>query len=429
MRWSTLRRQFGFTAALLALLVAGCGGTGGSAPPGASTTLIVARDISVVVSLDPQQSYEQLTYDRAVYDTLVAFDRADTSKVVKSVADSWSTSSDGMTWTFHLRRGIRFASGNELTAADYVYSFQRIVNLPKNPAAWLVTQMGITAGTVARQVVASDPYTLKITVTQPIAPGAFLDIMTFPTTAAIDSRVVKQHDVGGDLGHAWLDDHSAGSGPFILDRWDRASQIALKGNPRYNLGPKPSLTRIVFKNVTESSSQFDLLQKGGADVALGLTHQQLSQLQGNSKYRVQRQPDLSLEYLGMNVKTVPAFGNPLVRQAIKYAIDYKGLAGQLMNGEAILNQSIVPKGVAGYDSSLPYSQNIEKAKGLLQQAGYPDGFTFELLVQTSDINGVPSSDVVSKIKSDLARIGVTANPRQVQSSQLYTIMRPNRSRA
>jgi len=283
-------RAFCAIFGLIGLLATACGGTGGGATPGPSTTLVDATNISAIVTLDPNQSYEDLSYDHDMYSTLVTFNKADTTKVVPSVAKTWNMSSDGMSWTFHLSKGVTFANGDPLTASDFVYSIERVVNLPKNPAAWLVTQMGITSSNVTQQVTAPDSSTVQIKLTQPVAPGAFLDIIAFPTTAIVDSKVVKQHESNGDWGHGWLDDHSAGSGPFVLDRWDRGSQIVLKANPRYDLGPRPSITRAVFSNVTESSAQYDLLQKGQADVATGLTYQQMAQLAGNSKYKVVSQP-------------------------------------------------------------------------------------------------------------------------------------------
>ena len=409
--------------ALAGLLVAACGGTSSRATSGPTTTLVTATDISAIVTLDPNQSYENLSYDHDMYSTLVTFNKGDTTRVVPSVAKSWSTSPDGMSWTFHLRRGITFAGGDQLTASDFLYSIQRVVNLPKNPAAWLVTQMGITSSNVTQQVTAPDPSTVQIKLTQPVAPGAFLDIMAFPTTAVVDSKVVKEHESNGDWGHAWLDDHSAGSGPFMLGSWARGSQIVLSANPRYDLGPRPPLTRAVFQNVADSSAQYDLLQKGHTDVANGLTFQQMKQLSGNSKYRILRRPDLSLEYVGLDVKNVPAFSNPLVWQAVKYALDYKGVTQQLLSGNAILNQGIVPKGMPGYDPDLPFAQDVAKARSLLQQAGYGSGFSADMLIPTGDISGIPASDLASKIKSDLARVGITVNIRQLQASQLYTTYR------
>lgn len=417
----TRRRFLGYLGAGATTLgLAACGGTSRSSQ--ANKTLIIATNMSSLVTLDPNQSYEQLVYDRQLYTTLLTFPRNDTSKVVKAAADSWNMSPDGMMWTFHLKHGIRFASGNELTASDFVYSFQRVVNLPKNPAAWLVTQMGITADNVEQQVVATDSHTLTIKLITPIAPGAFLDIMTFPTTAAVDAKVVKAHVAGGDWGHAWLDSNSAGSGPYRLERWDRSSQIVLTRSPSYNLGPQPAISRVVFKNVTESATQYDLLQRAGADIAQNLTHQQIQQLKGNSKYRVFTTPDLSLWYLGMDVKNVPAFASAQVRQAVKYALDYKGMI-DLIGGNGIENQSLVPKGMMGYDQDLPYSQDVGKAKQLLQQGGYANGFSVDMLIPTGDISGVPSSDIASKLKSDLASVGITVNPRQLEASQLYTIYR------
>jgi peptide/nickel transport system substrate-binding protein len=417
----------------LAALLAACGGGATQAqqpPSGPKHTLVIARSIEDAVTLDPNQAYEFSSIDvtHETYSNLVTYAQGNTTRVVPEVASSWSMSPDGMTWTFHLKKGVTFANGDPLTASDVVYSFERVVNLPKNPAAWLVTQMGITADNVASQVTAPDPYTVVIKLTQPVAPGAFLAIMAYPTTGIVDEKVVKEHVVNGDWGHGWLDDHSAGGGPYVLDVWDRASQIVLSVNKHWTLGPTPEITRVVYKDTPESTAQFDLLQRGGADVAITLTPQQLQQLQQSRKFKVVKKPDLSLEYLGLDVKNVPAQSQPLVRQAIKYAIDYQGIVKDLLSGNAIMNQGIVPEGMYGYDSSLPYHQDIAKAKQLMAQAGYPNGYTATMLVPSENVpGGVSGSDLATVIKNDLAKIGITVNLQVEQSSELYTTYRAQKS--
>ena len=408
---------------LMALLVvAACGSSGsGGSKSSHATSLTLATTIDSIVTLDPNQSYENLEPDYWLYSTLVAFPGSDTSKVVPSVAKSWSMSSDGKDWTFNLKDGLKFSSGNSLTATDVVYSVQRVVSLPKNPAAWLMTQLGLTPDNVTQLVTAPNAHTVKFALPQPVAPNAFLSILAFPCLGIVDSKTVQAHVTNGDFGHAWLDDHSAGSGPYVLDQWNRASTIIETVNQNYSLTSKPAMTRVVFQNVTESSAQFDLMQKGDADLADGLTLQQIDQVKGNSKYHVHSAPALQLTYLGMDVKNVPAFANVQVRQAIKYAIDYKAIVNQLFEGRALGTQGIFPKGMYAYESTQGYSQDVAKAKSLLAQGGYPNGFTFTLSISNSTVpGGVSAADLASTVKSDLAKVGVVVNIQQIEPAQLLT---------
>ncbi len=407
---------------LIALLVvAACGSSGSSGGSTKNTSLTLATTIDSIVTLDPNQSYENLQPDYWLYSTLVTFPGNDTSKVIPSVAKSWTMSSDGKDWTFDLKDGLKFSSGNSVTATDVAYTVQRVVSLPKNPAAWLMTQLGLTPDNVTQLVTAPNAHTVKFALPQPVAPNAFLSILAFPVLGIVDSKTVKAHETNGDFGHAWLDDHSAGSGPFVLQQWNRSASIIETASPNYTLTNKPTMTRVVFQNVSESSAQFDLLQKGNADLADGLTLQQVDQIKGNSKYHIHTAPDLDLNYLGMDVKNVPAFQNVDVRQAIKYAINYKAIVNQLFEGRALSTQGIFPKGMYAYESTQAYSQDVAKAKSLLAQGGYPNGFTFTLSISNSTVpGGVTAADLASTVKSDLAQIGVTANIQQVAPAQLLT---------
>lgn len=418
-RWVVL----GVLALGLALTVAGCGGGQSYGP---NQTVIEVENVSIASSLDPQVAYESASVETVheLYSNLVTYANGDTTQVVPMLAQSWEMSPDGLTWTFHLKQGIKFASGNEVTANDVVYSFERAVGISNSPSQWLVTQLGINSSNVDQQVKALDKYTVQITLPAPFAPGAFLAIMAYPTTSVVDSQVVKQHVQNNDFGSAWLNDHSAGSGPYILEKWDRSSQIVMTANPNYNLGPAPAMKRVILQNVAENTTQYDMLQKGDADVATELSPQQIQNLKGNSNFQIVQTPSLSLTYLGLDVKNVPAFAKPEVREAIKWAIDYNGIINNLLNNNALLVQGVIPKGMYGYDPDTPFHQDIAKAKQLLAQAGYANGFTVELLVSNSAMaEGVQASDYAAKIKNDLAQIGITVNIKQVQSSELYKTYR------
>jgi peptide/nickel transport system substrate-binding protein len=420
----------GLAASLV--FVAVWGGAPGRSEPvyGPSETVVVALNSSDAVSLDPQMAYElgSVTADHQMYSNLVQFPGGDLTHVRGQVAQSWEVSSDARTYTFHLRRGIRFSSGNTLTADDVVYTFERAVNLPKDPASWLITQTGIDAQNVDDLVKALDPQTVVVTLPKPFSPGAFLSILTNTLGGVVDSRTVKAHVQNGDWGNAWLNDHSAGSGPYQLVRWERLVTIEVVANPYYNLGPAPAIKRIVFPNIVENTVQREMLGRGDVDVAWDLSASQLAALRPDPHFYIVQVPNLGMEYLGMDVKNVAAFGKAEVRRAVKYAIDYQGIIHDLLAGNAIPLQGIVPKGLFGYDPALPFTHDPTKARSLLEQAGYGNGFTTDLLIGTgTTFGGVAAGDLAAKIKNDLAEVGITVNVRQVALDELFKTYRAQQS--
>ena len=406
-------------------------GQGGSAPVyGPSQTVVVASDNSGAVSLDPNQAYEFGTafVDQQMYATLVAFKGGDLTHVVPDLAQSWEVSQDARTYTFHLKHGIVFSSGNPVTADDVIYSFQRIVNLPKDPAAWLVTQMGIDDKNVLSAVTAPDPYSVVISLKDPFSPGAFLSIMANAVASVVDSQTVKAHVQGGDWGSAWLNDHSAGSGPYQLVRWERQVIIEVVANPRYNMGPAPAIGRILWPTIKENTVQREMLSRGDADVAWDLSASQIAAIKGDPKVSIVQVADLGEQYLGMDVKNVPAFAKPEVRRAVRYAIDYDGIIHDLLNGNGTPLQGVIPKGLFGYEPSLPFKHDPAKAKSLLQEAGFGSGFTVDLLASNgSAAGGISAGDLAAKIKNDLAAVGITLNVRQVAQSELLKTYRGQQS--
>ena len=394
---------------------------------GPQQTVIVARaDIGDILTLDPNLVYEVAgaEVDHHMYSTLVTFVRGNLTQPQGQVARSWEVSQDARTYTFHLNRGIVFTSGNPLTADDVVYTFQRVVNLPKDPAAWLVTQMGIDDKNVLSAVKAPDPYTVVIALPKPFSPGAFLSIMANAVTGIVDSKTVKAHVQNNDWGSAWLNDHSAGSGPYEFVNWERQVALELAANPRYTLGAAPSIKRIVLSNIIENTVQREMLGRGDVDIAVDLSAAQLTALKREPKFYVYQIPDLAMRYIAMDVKNVPAFGKAGVRQAVKYAIDYDGIINGLLNGNGLPLQGVIPKGLFGYDPSLPFKHDPAKAKSLLAEAGFGNGFTAELLTATgSAAGGISAGDLAAKIKNDLGAVGVNINVRQIVGSEVFKTYR------
>ena len=384
----------------------------------ANQALYVARDITDAKSLDPGHFYEYTSEAVApnFYDTLVTFRGNDAQHAVPDLADLPTISGGGKVYTFKLHRGVRFASGNSMTAADVVFSYRRFLYLHDNPSF-------LIAG--ATDIRALDPYTVRITLAAPDA--SFLAALADPNFGVLDSKLVIAH--GGDdspnaakkdRAQSFLDAHSAGTAPFQLASWTRGVSIVLTRNPNYG-GPKPSLSQIVFTQVAQSSNQSLQVQKGTVDVALNINIQQAQALAHNPSVQVVKGNTLDLGYIGMTLN--PAISRPLsdkrVRQAVRYAIDYNGILKGLLKGVGTQPNSMIPVGMLGnepsFNHSLLIARNLQKARALLKAAGYPNGFSVNLNYVSNDtFDGISYDPLAATLQNDLKQVGikVTLVPQQ-----------------
>src|SRR6266571_1938224 len=422
-------RHASITFAVGLLVTAACSptttpGASASASPsagGAASTLVIDRDTSDLISLDPAVLYEfsAVFATHNVYETLVKFEGTDLTTPKPSLATSWDIKDAGSNWdiTFKLKSGVKFASGNPLTADDVVYSVQRAIKLNKSPA-FLYTDI---AGLKPENIKATDPSTVVVTMPKTSSTQTFLVILTFTIGGVIDSKEVKTKETAGDFGSAYLLDHSAGSGPFAVDHWTKNTEVLLKANPNYG-GTKPTLSAVLFKHVPEPTNQQFALEKGDIDIANDLGPEQIAALQGKSGVTTTSADSLLLVYVGMNAMVKP-LDNVKVREALRTAVDYDGIIKDLLKGNGSKVQGIVPKGLAGYNESAPFQADVNKAKDLLQQAGQTS-VTLDFLVPTGQApGGAAWSDIAAKLKSDWAKIGVTVNIKQTTTADLLATYR------
>jgi peptide/nickel transport system substrate-binding protein len=381
-----------------------------------ANTLVINADISDMISLDPAVAYE-FSGDLVVhqlYETLVKFEGADLATLKPGLATKWDIkeTSTGYDLTFTLRDNAKFASGNPVTSADVVYSFQRVISLNKSPA-FLFTDI---AQMKSDNIKAPDAKTVVISIPKMASAQGLLAILTFTVGSVVDSKEVKAHEVGGDFGSAWLLDHSAGSGPYMLDHWKKETEVVLNTNP--NASTKPLLSSVLIKHVPEAANQLVALQKGDTDLARNLSPEQIASLKGVPGVTTTTGNSLLLVYLGMNVAVKP-LDHPKVREAIRTAIDYDGIVNGLLSGNAKNVQGIIPGGLAGFNPDRPFKQDIAAAKKLLSDGGVPDGFSIELLVPTGQApGGVAWADLAQKIQADLAKINVKISIKQTTQAEL-----------
>ncbi len=382
------------------------------------STLVIGADITDLITLDPGVSYEfsgSLITDN-LYDTLVDFEGTDLTQVVPGLAESWEVAEDNSSITFSLTDAT-FSSGNPVTAADVVYSFDRVIQL-ETPSSFLLTDV---AGLEVGSTVAVDDKTVQLNLGEGVNPAIVLNMLTFNVGGIVDSQTVQANEQDGDFGSAWLLDNSAGSGPYTLYRWDQGSQVALEANP--NAAKSGPITRVIIRNIQESAAQRAALESVEIDVAYDLTPDAFAAAEDDDRFTALRTDTFVLEYLGMNSGEGKPFADNRVRQAVRYAVDQEGIISGLLSGLGQKIQTIIPIGLLGADEGSYYTHDPEKAQALLAEAG-AENLSVDFLVPTgSCFGGVPCADLAAKIQSDLAEVGIQANLTQTTSAELLDIYR------
>src|SRR6186713_612809 len=252
------RRVLCATAA--AAMLACSGGAALAATP--KDTLVLAFGFDDIITMDPAEAFELSAGEIMgnTYDRLLRLDVNDPSKLVGDVAKSGTVSADGKTYTFEIKPGLKFASGNPLTAEEVAYSLQRAVMLDKSPA-FILTQFGFSKDNVKDKIKASGPSTLTLETDKAYAPTFVFNCLTANVAAIVDMKLVQSKEVNGDWGYAWLKTNYAGSGPLKLREWRANEIVALERNDNY-YGAKPKLARVIYRHVKESATQRLLLEKG-----------------------------------------------------------------------------------------------------------------------------------------------------------------------
>lgn len=343
--------------------------------------LVIANRIDDITTLDPAQSFEFAGGDlsRNVYNKLVNFDPADFSKGYQpDLAESWSVSEDGKTITFKMRAGVKFHSGNAVTANDAVYSLQRAVKLNKTPS-FILTQFGFSADNADDTIKLIDDMSFSITTDEKYATSFVLNCLTATIGGIVDSKTVMSHEKDGDMGNDWLKTNTAGSGPYKLVNWKPNESYLLTANADYYAGA-PNLERVIVRHIQESATQRLLLEKGDIDMARNLNPSDVAGIVGNDDLAVNSDLRGRLMYISMNQKD-ENLAKPKVVEALKYLIDYKGMQDSFLKGQYTVHQAFLPRTYLGEIADLPYTYDVDKAKALLKEAGLEGGFELKIIVR------------------------------------------------
>jgi peptide/nickel transport system substrate-binding protein len=392
-----------------------------------STTLVMGGDFSDLITLDPQQSYEftgSLVLDN-LYETLVRFEGLNLSEVKPALAESWTVEAqdDGSNKIIFTLTDATFSSGNPVTAADVVYSVDRAIQMAEAgqamPSVFLFTDV---AKLVVGSTVAVDDKTVEMSIPAGANPNIVLNLLTFNIGGIVDSKVLMENEVDGDFGNAYLQENSAGSGPYMLERWERDAQVILVANPE-NTRRVGTIQRVIMRFMKEASVQQAALTSGEVDVAYNPTPEFFATASTDAKFTALKTDNFSIQYLGMNSGEGKPFADNRVRDAVRYAIDQDAIIGDLLSDLGLKSQTIIPNGLLGFDDTIYFEHDPEKAKALVAEAG-ADGLEFEFLVSDGSCGGgVACADLGAKIQSDLAAVGLVANIRILPESEQLPIYR------
>ncbi|ASY57479.1 MULTISPECIES: ABC transporter substrate-binding protein [Sinorhizobium] len=374
-------------------------------------TLVEGFAFDDIITMDPGEAFELSTAEVTsnTYSLLVRLDLNDTSKVVGDLAESWTVSDDGLTYTFKLKQGMKFASGNPITAEDVAYSFERAVKLDKSPA-FILTQFGLSGDNVTEKAKAADEHTFVFTVDQPYAPSFVLNCLTATVASVVDKKLVLEHvksveptkdyKYDNDFGNEWLKTGYAGSGPFKLREWRANEVVVLERNDNY-YGEPAKLARVIYRHMKESSGQRLALEAGDIDVARNLEPGDYEAVGKNADLATTSAPKGTVYYISLNEKN-ETLAKPEVQKAFKYLVDYDAIGATLIKGIGEIHQSFLPKDVLGALNENPYTFDVAKAKELLAKAGYPDGFTVTMDVR----NTQPVTGIAESFQQTLGQAGV-----------------------
>ncbi|UFJ39804.1 ABC transporter substrate-binding protein [Brevibacillus humidisoli] len=410
-------------AVSMAFAVAGCAENANQQPAegekqGDQQAEAQSKNITIAYSeggqtMDPAEAND-LTSDTlvlATYDQLVTYgvktvdgaEIAKTDEIKPMLAAEWKVSEDNTTYTFTLRDDVKFHSGNPVNAEAVAYSFDRVKN--SNSGSFLYGMAAIDKVTVL------DDKTVEIKLQRP--NHMFLQIIAMYTFSVVDPAVVKEK------GDDYLKNNAAGSGPFKLEKWDPASEAIFVANKDYWQGA-PKVDKVTMKFTKEASNRVMLLDKGDVDLAIEIPPKDVEQLKQNADLTVRSDASNRILFLAMNTQVKP-FDNVKVRQAIAYAIPYDKLIHDVMYDQAKQLKSAVPSNTPGHtDAGFVYKHDLEKAKQLLEEAGYGDGFSFDFTLGSGFQDW---EDDAVLIQAELAKIGVEMNIEKVARAQFLQMQK------
>ncbi|MFC4160957.1 ABC transporter substrate-binding protein [Chitinimonas lacunae] len=347
----------------------------------------------------------------AVYNRLVDFERG-TTKVIPGLAERWEISKDGLEYTFHLRRGVKFHTTDwfkptrDFNADDVLWTFQRMID-PKHPGAnaspqgWpYAADMGFP--TLIKKIERLDDYKVKFVLSKPEAP--FLADLGMGFASIVSAEYAQQLHKANKPGQIAL--LPVGTGPYVFKRYDKGAQTRYEANPQYWRG-KPGSDKLIFAITEDPAVRVQKLKRGECNFTVYPKPADIPQLKADPKLQVLSTKALTLAYLAFNTQKKP-FTDKRVRQALALAIDKGAMVKAVYEGSAAPAHLPLPSSMWSYNKSIkPYSLDLAQAKKLLAEAGLPNGFETTMYVRNGGGGTNPNPKLTAEmVQADWAKIGV-----------------------
>lgn len=398
---------------LLSLLLVACNGSNDSGSDGKSKgdskskeeTLVFGRGADSY-TMDPQNANEIETWrvTKNIYETLVEYDE-ETTEVVPKLAKDWDVSEDGKTWTFYLQEGVKFHDGTDFNAEAVVYNFERMMD-PEHPArhdgSYSVYRGMFNGfkgeGSSIEEVNVVEENTVEFKLAEPQA--TFLANLGMHAFGIISPAALEEY---GEK----INQNAVGTGPFKFESWTPNDSITVIKNEDYWVPDLPKLGKLIYKVIPDNSARLTALKNGELDIMVSLNPSDLESVEADSSLKVVLRQPLNVGYLSIN-NTKEPFNNPKVRQAINHAVDKQGIADAYFYGLAEPVKNMLPSDSWAYNDDIEdYEYDLDKAKALLAEAGYPDGFNLEFTVTAnSRIYMQQPTKMVEAMKSSFEKIGI-----------------------
>lgn len=356
-------------------------------------------------SLDPSRTTEGETFKVTInlFETLLTFEDEGTA-VEAGLAKDWDMSDDGLTYTFELQEGVKFHDGTDFNADAVVKNFERWASGNAEKFPYYNSTFGGFEGDeghVIESVTAEDDHTVVIQLTRPQAP--------FLQNLAMDMFAIASPTAIEEQGEDDFERNPVGTGPFQFVEWKPNDSITVERFEDYWQEGKPKLDKVIFRSIPDNAARLNALTAGEIDLADGINPSDGVGIEDNPDLQLFERPSMNVGYLGLTVTREP-FGDKLVRQAINYAIDKQSIIDAFFEGYADIAVNPMPSTIAGYNDEIEgYDYDPEKAKELLEEAGYGDGFEMELWAMPVPRPYMPDGEKTAEvIQKNLADVGITA---------------------
>ncbi|MBT2216150.1 ABC transporter substrate-binding protein [Virgibacillus dakarensis] len=357
-------------------------------------TLIFGRGADSI-QLDPSKitDGESIYVTNQIYDTLVRY-KEENTEVRPALATEWNVSDDGLTWTFQLRDDVKFHDGNDFSAEDVVYNFERWATSAEFIYyGYMFGASEDDLGGIIEKVEATGDYEVTITLSEPNAP--FLQTLAMPPFGIASPEAVEKY--GEDYFK-----NPVGTGPFVFDEWVPDDSITVTKNDDY-FGEVANVEKVIFRTIPDNGARFMELQSGSIDMMTGLNPQDIQTAEDDENLQIIRRPSMNVSYLAMNTEKEGPMSEKLVRQAINLAIDKEKLI-TLYEGIGKPAKNPLPPSLWGYNDDIEdYGYDVEEAKKLLAEAGYADGFDTNLYIFSNPRDYMPQPKVTAQAIQEMLK--------------------------